>query len=112
MSALVRLHGFVYGKVQGVWMRAHTEAKAKELNLAGWVRNIRMGTNAGSVEVTAEGDQVGVDALLQWLHEGSPMAHVEKVEHTIVSIDSLAFQSFNVHRKKAASERKHHKLTR
>ena len=40
----------VRGIVQGVAFRHHTKVRARELGLAGWVRNLP----DGSVEVTAE----------------------------------------------------------
>ena len=33
----------VFGKVQGVYFRKHTQAKARELGLTGWVQNTRTG---------------------------------------------------------------------
>ena len=33
-------HIIIHGKVHGVYFRASTKAKALELNLTGWVRNL------------------------------------------------------------------------
>jgi acylphosphatase len=71
-----RLHAKVFGDVQGVFFRAHTEEKARELGVAGWVRNL----SGGGVEVLAEGDKELLEQLLAWLGKGPPSAHVEKVE--------------------------------
>jgi acylphosphatase len=41
----------VHGRVQGVFFRAFTGDKARQLGLVGWVRN----TNAGTVQGSAQG---------------------------------------------------------
>ena len=71
-----RIHAIVHGRVQGVWFRDHTLKEARRLGLVGWVRNLIDGT----VEVVAQGEPQQVDALLSWLHEGSPLAEVEQVD--------------------------------
>ena len=48
---MFRIHVMVSGKVQRVWFRKQTQAKALELGLNGWVKNLF--TNA--VEIIAEG---------------------------------------------------------
>ncbi len=65
----------VTGRVQGVFYRAHTEEKALELGLAGWVRN----RADGSVEIVAEGPRPAIEKLIAWCHEGPPMANVKGV---------------------------------
>ncbi|MBI3331600.1 acylphosphatase [Candidatus Peregrinibacteria bacterium] len=65
----------ITGQVQGVFFRAETQAKAKELTLTGWVRN-----NAdGSLEVHAEGEPEALAQLQAWCHRGPPRANVKKV---------------------------------
>jgi len=54
------------GKVQGVGLRAAIRERARELGLAGWVRN----EADGSVRLHAEGDAANVEALLAFLREG------------------------------------------
>ena len=66
---------WVTGKVQGVWFRASTKETADRLGLVGTVRN----EPDGSVSVEAEGDEETLAALLQWLHEGPPLAEVSGV---------------------------------
>lgn len=68
----------VRGKVQGVWFRASTKEAADRLGIAGTVRN----EADGSVSVEAEGDDEKLEALLQWLQEGPPLADVTSVEST------------------------------
>lgn len=72
-----RAHAFVSGRVQGVFFRAATEAKAEQIGgIAGWVRNLP----DGRVEVTAEGPREGVEMLVEWLWHGPPSAQVRSVE--------------------------------
>jgi acylphosphatase len=66
----------VRGVVQGVGFRWHTKSRARELGVAGWVRNLP----DGSVEVWAEGAATAVADLLRWLERGPPAARVETVE--------------------------------
>jgi acylphosphatase len=71
-----RLHAIVHGLVQGVNFRYYTEQEAHRLGITGWVMNRRDRT----VEVTAEGTKSALDALLSWLHQGSPSSRVDKVD--------------------------------
>jgi acylphosphatase len=81
----------VSGHVHGVWFRAHTQRKARELGLVGSVRNVADGT----VEILAEGDSQSLQDLVAWAWQGSPMARVENVV-----VDSVAprgdYDSFDV----------------
>lgn len=72
---LVRAHIRVYGRVQGVFYRANTRNKARELGLKGYVRNL----SDGSVEAVVEGDKDKVEKLLEWMRIGPPMAKVDRV---------------------------------
>mgnify|MGYP001043001594 CR=1 FL=1 len=67
-----RIRAVVEGRVQGVFFRAHTQEKAQELGLVGWVRN----RPDGSVETVAEGEAVQVDHLAEWLQHGPSAARV------------------------------------
>ena len=71
-----RLHAVIYGEVQGVFFRAHTQQKATELGLTGWVMNL----SNGNVEVVAEGGKEPLERLLGWLQTGPQAATVKKVE--------------------------------
>jgi len=74
---LVRAHAFVSGRVQGVFFRASTEAKADQIGeITGWVRNLP----DGRVEVVAEGPRERVRRLVDWLWQGPPPAQVRDVE--------------------------------
>ena len=65
----------VSGRVQGVFYRARTAERARELNVHGWARNLSDGT----VEVVMSGAQASVSALCAWLWEGPPAARVTAV---------------------------------
>lgn len=66
---------FVRGNVQGVFFRANTHTKAAELGLTGWAHNLE----EGHVEVYACGEETALQALYDWLWEGSPEAEVTDV---------------------------------
>lgn len=66
----------VRGRVQGVWFRDSTRRRALQLGISGSAVN----RPDGSVEVIASGDPEYVQALCDWLWEGSPMSEVDSVE--------------------------------
>jgi acylphosphatase len=70
-----RLHLIVSGRVQGVGFRFSAYDEAKDLSLAGWVRNLV----GGEVEIVAEGKQEALRMLAAWAHLGPPSAHVTEV---------------------------------
>ncbi|MDF3932797.1 acylphosphatase [Pseudomonas citronellolis] len=74
--ARICVHGFVSGRVQGVYYRQSTQEQAERLGIDGWVRNL----DDGRVEVLAEGDEVAVNELREWLREGPKEAEVTSVE--------------------------------
>ena len=74
----VRVHVYVSGRVQGVYYRASTREKARELGVDGWVRNL----SDGRVEAVFEGSEKAVDTLVEWCETGSRAADVEHVNKT------------------------------
>jgi acylphosphatase len=74
-SGRARLHLIVSGRVQGVGFRFSTYDEAKDLALAGWVRNVA----SGDVEIVAEGKQENLQMLAAWAHLGPPSSHVTTV---------------------------------
>ncbi len=66
----------VSGKVQGVFFRDGLRQKAEELGLTGWVQN----EPSGSVRVVAEGDELGLQKLIEWSRLGTEQARVEKIK--------------------------------
>ena len=82
-GAEAALRILVEGRVQGVFFRAYTRDRARELGLSGWVRNLV----DGRVEVFAQGDRPSLLALLEWCGRGSPMARVDRVSHEWVEVE-------------------------
>ncbi|MDH4872969.1 acylphosphatase [Pseudomonas sp. BN515] len=74
--ARICLHGYVSGKVQGVYYRQSTQEQADRLDLDGWVRNLA----DGRVEVLLEGEEDAVRELAGWLEQGPAEAKVTGVE--------------------------------
>lgn len=70
-----RLHLIISGRVQGVGFRFAAYDEAKQLALAGWVRNMP----GGEVEIVAEGSRENLQMLAAWAHLGPPSAHVTAV---------------------------------
>lgn len=70
------LHGYVCGKVQGVYFRQSTAEQAESLGLDGWVRNL----DDGRVEVLIEGHEASVRELQQWLSHGPERARVDALQ--------------------------------
>jgi acylphosphatase len=81
-----RLEILVSGRVQGVFFRAFTAKKARELNLVGWVANLP----DGRVKIVAQGEKDSLRELLESVKLGPPLAKVSKVE----SKWSRALESF------------------
>lgn len=73
-----RRHYFIRGTVQGVWFRAWTRETARELGLAGWVRNV----HDGRVEAVAQGDADTLERFEELLWQGPPNARVTGVDRT------------------------------
>lgn len=66
----------IRGRVQGVCYRASAQRAARDLALAGWVRNLA----DGSVEALAVGSDAALAAFERWLWQGPPRARVSAVE--------------------------------
>lgn len=71
-----RLHLRIHGRVQGVFFRASTQRRARELGVDGWVENRPDGT----VEVVAEGPEEACRGLLEFCREGPSAARVSDVD--------------------------------
>lgn len=82
----------ISGVVQGVFFRASTDAKAREFNIAGFVRN----EPDGSVYVEAEGEQENLDRFLQWCRRGPANASVDKCE--IAEVPLKGYSKFVIQR--------------
>ena len=65
----------VRGRVQGVGFRAGCERRARQLGIAGWVRN-RLD---GSVELLLQADAATLERCRAWLRDGVPGARVDEI---------------------------------
>lgn len=71
-----RLHALISGRVQGVNFRYYTLQTANQIGITGWVHN----RADGRVETTAEGTRRQLERFADFLHTGSPSAHVDDVQ--------------------------------
>ena len=65
----------VRGRVQGVGFRQAAVARARSLDLAGWVANLA----DGSVEAVFEGPRDRVESMVDWCRRGPSGARVDGV---------------------------------
>ncbi|GES33542.1 acylphosphatase [Streptomyces angustmyceticus] len=72
---MIRRRVVVSGDVQGVFFRDTCRRMADTHQVAGWVRNLP----GGEVEAVFEGEPERVQELVDWAHEGPPMATVNTV---------------------------------
>ncbi|MEO0393396.1 MAG: acylphosphatase [Pseudomonadota bacterium] len=80
----------IFGRVQGVGYRVWTEQRARQLGLAGWVRN-RLD---GSVEAVFSGDKGVIAQMVRACEEGPSVARVERVKQQ--REDAQANQDFKI----------------
>lgn len=73
---LAARHLMILGRVQGVFYRNWTVDTARDLGLAGWVRN-RMD---GSVEAWVEGAPEAIEHFIALAYQGPPAANVAHIE--------------------------------
>ena len=73
---MARAHIFVSGRVQGVFYRKHVQEMARNMRLAGWVRNVI----DSRVEIVAEGEKEKVEQFLKECKEGSTFAKIQDIE--------------------------------
>jgi acylphosphatase len=78
-----RCHGS--GRVQGVFFRASTRARARELGVTGYAKNLP----DGRVEVVACGEPHAVGQLCEWLWIGPPGAEVTAVDVVEITMEAL-----------------------
>ena len=73
---MTELHAIIHGRVQLVMFRDFVQRRATKLKAVGTVQNLSDGT----VEVVAQGERAALENLLQALHKGPILAHVDRVE--------------------------------
>jgi acylphosphatase len=80
------IHLEVRGRVQGVGFRWYVVDMARELRLAGWVKN----RGDGNVELAAAGEANALARLEAAVTSGPPGARVEEVRQLeAIAVDSL-----------------------
>jgi acylphosphatase len=84
------VHLLIKGKVQGVFYRVSAQEKAEELGITGWVKN----TKEGNVEAVASGNDVKVEAFVQWCAKGPSRAVVDEV--IVTEKDPEEYKGFEV----------------
>ncbi len=81
----------VSGKVQGVFFRQSAKAKAEELGITGYAKNM----DDGTVYIEAEGEKEKLKIFLEWCKSGPAHARVEDISlresHTVKE-----FKEFNI----------------
>ena len=80
----------VTGRVQGVFFRAWTAEQARDLGVAGWIRN----RPDGSVEARLSGEQQPIEQLIARMRRGPPGAQVDHLSET--AADPEATERFEV----------------
>jgi acylphosphatase len=80
----------VRGQVQGVFFRDTTRRVARELGVAGWVRN----APDGSVRAHFEGEPAAVDQVVRFVRTGPPEASVDDVDER--EADDEGLTSFEI----------------
>src|SRR5712691_8782101 len=73
---VIRRRVVVHGLVQGVFFRDSIRRLAQQHGVAGWVANRWDGT----VEAVFEGDEAGVERLIEFTRHGPRGAQVERLE--------------------------------
>ena len=89
MPNTVTRHLVISGRVQGVGYRYYMQRKARELGIAGWVRN----RSDGTVEAVVHGGPEQVNAIVAWTRRGPPSAVVAEVRVTDASGDFATFET-------------------
>jgi len=82
----------ISGKVQGVFYRQSTKAKASELGITGYVKNLP----DGSVYVIATANAEQLAALMTWCKTGPPRAMVDTI--TTEELPLHPFTEFTIER--------------
>ena len=85
----VTRHLVISGRVQGVGYRYYMQRKAREMGVAGWVRN----RSDGTVEAVVHGNPEQVNAIVAWARRGPPSAVVAEVRVTDASGDFATFET-------------------
>lgn len=75
----------IRGRVQGVFYRAWTVENARELGIAGWVRNC----GDGAVAAHLQGEPEVVSLMVRKMYLGPPAARVDRIEEFTADVEEL-----------------------
>ncbi len=89
---MICVHVRVSGRVQGVFYRAFTQNKAKEMGIKGWVRNVP----GGGVEAVLEGERQKVGELLSLMKTGPEGSMVLGIE--LSELKCRGYEDFEIMR--------------
>ncbi|XP_037068476.1 acylphosphatase-1-like [Pollicipes pollicipes] len=94
MPRLLSVDFEVFGRVQGVFFRKHTQQAARRLGVVGWCRN----TPRDTVEGQAQAAAPVLAEMKRWLREvGSPQSKIERAEfRNEREVAELDYQGFTV----------------
>ncbi len=87
---MITVHVRVSGRVQGVFYRAFTAERAKELGIKGWVQNVP----GGGVEAVLEGERQKVGELLRQMKAGPAGAMVLGMEFS--ELENKGYENFEI----------------
>lgn len=85
----IRKHIIFYGRVQGVGFRWTARYTAEEYDITGWVRNLY----DGSVEMEAEGTELGIEKLITSLMNGR---YIEITDISVKDIPAEGSRYFEI----------------
>lgn len=65
----------IEGRLQGINFRFHTQKKAQELGLVGFIRTLA----DGRIEIDVQGNQENVEKLLAWCQKEPQNEHIKTI---------------------------------
>ncbi len=82
----------IIGKVQGVGFRNWFQLTAKDLNIKGYVKNLK---DKCKVEAVIQGSKKDLNNLLEIIKKGSKFSKIKKINYKIFKTEKV-FDSFKV----------------
>uniref|UniRef100_A0A2M3ZDS1 Acylphosphatase n=1 Tax=Anopheles braziliensis TaxID=58242 RepID=A0A2M3ZDS1_9DIPT len=86
----------VFGIVQGVFFRKHTQKYATSLGVRGWCMNTADGTVKGQIE----GEEKAFNEMKYWLQtKGSPSSRIDKAVFNVPKeLTAYTYKDFSIRR--------------
>ncbi|MEK9166100.1 MAG: acylphosphatase [Patescibacteria group bacterium] len=82
----------IFGFVQGVFLRRDINQKAKELGVSGYVCNL----DDGSVYAEAQGEQLKLKEMIEWIKNSPGRSKVKKVKIEWEAVDKIDADGFEI----------------